>query len=117
MEDYSKLDNLFEEKLELLFKDINSIMNSLGFNEEEIKIILNTNKNLEEILLIDLFHDAHDRLIEDTSQTANILKNKLLMILKYYLKEKKNNSNFNKAMEKTIEEFNDALARKHRIGK
>lgn len=117
MEDYSKLSNLFEEKVNPLSKDIYNIMSNLGFNEEEIKIILDINKNKEEIILIDLLNETHEELIEDNSEIAKGLKTKILEILKYYLQTKKNNSNFSKTMEKAIEEFNDLLTSKHRTGK
>lgn len=117
MEDYSKLSNLFEEKVGTLSEDIYNIMANFGFNDEEIKIIFNTDKNIEEMLLIDLFHETHDRLALDNSEKARALKSKLLIILRYYLQEKKNNSKFSKTMEKTIEEFNDELAKSHRTSK
>lgn len=93
-------------------KNIYHVINRLGFNDRERDVILDTNKDVDGMMVIDLLHDAHDRLANDDSDLAKVLKEKLLLILKYYLYKGKKRSEFNKAMEKTIEEFNDVLARK-----
>lgn len=93
-------------------KSIYQVITRLGFNNKERDIILEPGKEIEDMLVIDLLHETHDKLVEDSSEFAKVLREKILLILKYYLVKKKKKSDFNIAMEKRIEEFNDALARR-----
>ena len=98
-------------------KNIYSIITRLGFNDTEREKILNTSSDIEGMKIIDLLYEAHDRIIQEQTEISEVLCNKIMIILKYYLSKRrnKNGSEFLEQIEKAIDEFNDVLARKHRL--
>lgn len=98
-------------------KNIYGIITRLGFNYKERDFILSTDISLEDSLVIDLLHDAHNREIKKGTDANVAFCNKIMIILQYYLvtRKNKNDSEFVETVEKAIEEFNDLLVRKNRL--
>lgn len=100
--------------------DIYVLINRLGFNDKERGQILNVSEDyLDGILLIDLLNDAYNRIIKkiDFNEEDQILCNKILVILNYYLIKFKHDkdSDFMKSVYDSILELNDVLARKYAL--
>lgn len=98
-------------------KTIYHIITRLGFNDKERQKILDASHDIEGMKLIDLLYEAHDRIIGEQTKISEVLCNKIMIILKYYLltRRNKNGSKFLEQLEITINEFNDVLARKYRL--
>lgn len=99
-------------------RDIYTLINRLGFNDNERKRILYvTEEYLDGRLLIDLLSDAYERIVKNAKANPNdqILCNKLLVILGHYLIIHKDDdkSDFMKSAYQSIAEFGDLLIKKN----
>lgn len=101
-------------------KSIYTVLTELGFNSWEREIILDITMNeLDGMLLVDLLNNTYSRVIINNKidRDYEVLCNKILLILEYYLTISKSDieSNFMKSLYDAIDYLNDLLAQKYRL--